>query len=76
MINLKKTIVKLDEFTDYVGDYCGYKDYHVLDKLDDLTTKSLIICKEEIKNQNFVYYPYYDNLVRHISKTLQSRKNN
>ena len=75
MINLKKTIVNLKEFTDYVGHYCGfYKDYHVLDKLDDLTSKSLMFCNEEIEKQHFVDYPYYENLKDHICKVLESRK--
>ena len=74
MIKLRKNVVKLDEFTDYVGHYCGYEDYHVLDKLDELTPESLTACSKEIENRNFVNYPYYENLKQHIFKVLESRK--
>lgn len=74
MINFKKNILNFNKFTEYVGVYCGYEDYHVLDKLDDLTSKSLITNRKEIENRNFINYPYYENLERHICRVLESIK--
>ena len=63
MIKLRKTIIDLTEFTKYVGHYCGYyEDYHILDKLDDLTSMSLRICAKKIEDLANCSDPYYVNL--------------
>ena len=74
MIKLRKTIIDLTEFTKYVGHFCGYEDYHVLDKLDDLTSISLCICTKKIEDLANCDDPYYVNLKTHIYKVLNERE--
>ena len=74
MINLRKTIVNLGKFTEYVGHFCGYDDHHVFDKLDDLTTNSLHVCVKKIEDLPNCDDPYYVNLKEHIYIVINERE--
>ena len=74
MIKLRKNIVNLDKFTEYVGHYCGYGDQHVFDRLDDLTTNSLHVCVRKIEDLPNCNESYYANLREHIYIVINERE--